>query len=106
MFVFLQLELFCLQLSFLLLTIELSVAQRHFRIVSKKASIVRTKAPIVKKHSKVPIASKQAASSLQDSSGNKRPAFGKPCRCPRDTRHFRRVCRFTGSEEQKPCFTG
>ena len=31
----------------------------------------------------------------------KNNAFGKPCLCLRDTRHFRR---FTGFEQQSPCF--
>ena len=40
------------------------------------------------------------------SSGNKNGAFGKPCLCPRDTRHFRHFRRFTGLEQQSPFLTG
>ena len=42
----------------------------------------------------------------EDVSGNKNGAFGKPCLCPRDTRHFRHFRRFVGFEQQNPCFTG
>ena len=35
--------------------------------------------------------------------GPRNGAFGKPCLCPRDTRHFRR---FTGFEQQSPCLIG
>ena len=38
--------------------------------------------------------------------GPRNGAFGKPCPCPRDTRHFRHFRRFTGFEQQSPCFTG
>ena len=38
--------------------------------------------------------------------GPRNGAFGKPCPCPRDTRHFRHFRRFTGLEQQNPCFTG
>ena len=38
--------------------------------------------------------------------GPRNGAFGKPCPCPRDTRHFRHFRRFTGFEQQNPCFTG
>ena len=31
-------------------------------------------------------------------------AFGKPCLSSRDTRHFRPFRRFTGFEQQNPCF--
>ena len=33
-------------------------------------------------------------------------AFGKPCLCPRDTRHFCHFRRFAGFEQQSPRFTG
>ena len=36
----------------------------------------------------------------------KNGAFGKPCLCLWDTRHFRHFRRFTGFEQQSPCFTG
>ena len=38
--------------------------------------------------------------------GTKDGAFGKPCLCSRDTRHFCHFRRFTGSGQQSPCFTG
>ena len=38
--------------------------------------------------------------------GPRNGAFGKPCLCPRDTRHFRHLRRFTGFEQQSPCFIG
>ena len=39
--------------------------------------------------------------------GPRNGAFGKPCPCPRDPRHFRHFRRFTGFEQQSPCgFTG
>ena len=34
------------------------------------------------------------------------PAFSKPCLCLSDTRHFRHLRRFRGSEERSPCFQG
>ena len=37
--------------------------------------------------------------------GRTSPAFSKPCLCLSDTRHFRRFCRFRGSEERKPLFS-
>ena len=37
-------------------------------------------------------------------SGPTNGAFGKPCLCPRDTRHFRHFRRFMGFEQQNPCF--
>ena len=38
--------------------------------------------------------------------GPRNGAFGEPCPCPRDTRHFRHFRRFTGFEQQSPCFIG
>ena len=38
--------------------------------------------------------------------GPRNSACGKPCPCPRDTCHFRHFRRFTGFEQQRPCFTG
>ena len=32
-------------------------------------------------------------------------ALGKPCLCPRDTRHFCQFRRLTGFEQQRACFT-
>ena len=40
------------------------------------------------------------------SRGPRNGAFGKPCPCPRDTRHFHHFRRFKGFEQQSPCFTG
>ena len=41
---------------------------------------------------------------LEKHQRTKNHAFGKPCLCLRDTHHFRHLCRFTGFEQQSPCF--